>query len=234
MNTTTQSTAIALLQAGLSMPLETIVLSRSQRKALDYAKSLHDKGQLSDLAISGNKTDNVLFHALNLRNEVNNALNNNQKIYSLIQKCNGSDTRFELPKSAKIADLFTWVAALEAQIRGKADSTQKAIESRRTTIQTRFGDCINLAADLQRLCLCGDAHALNVSLLLSQLVDVRAGILVACLVVVVEHEARVLLSQFCDLCSDWVVLGNLDHSVLPKNVNQFERNLPARNSVTTS
>lgn len=149
MNTTTQSTAIALLQAGFSAPLETSILSRSQRKALDYAKGLHEKGQLSDLAISGNKTDSALFHALNLRNEVNNALNNNQKIYSLIQKCNGSDTRFELPKSAKIADLFSWVAALEAQIRGKADSTEKAVESRRDTIQTRFGDCINLVEALR-------------------------------------------------------------------------------------
>ena len=150
MNTSsTQSTAVALLQAGLSMPLETIVLSRSQRKALDYAKSLHEKGQLSDLSLSGNKTDNALFCALNLRNEVSNALNNNQKIYSLIQKRNGSDTRFAMPKSAKIADLFTWVAALEAQIRGKDDSTEKAVESRRDTIQTRFGDCINLVEALR-------------------------------------------------------------------------------------
>ena len=131
--------------------LSSIVLSRAQRKALAYAEKLHAAGELGDLALSGNKTDALLHNAIVRREAVKKATGNNQKIFALIQARNGSDTRFPLPASSKHADLFSWVAACHALIRGKDDSTEKAIESRSRTVNERFAECFALVEQLRVL-----------------------------------------------------------------------------------
>ena len=127
------------------------MLSRSQVKALAYAEKLYTSGELGELALSGNKTDSLLCDALVKREAVKKAAGNNQKIFSLIQARNGSDTRFPLPASSKHVDLFGWVAACHALIRGKDDSTEKAIESRSRTVHERFGECFALIEELRIL-----------------------------------------------------------------------------------
>ncbi len=155
MNTPTSSSSVssALTAAGLSAPiaLETVVLTRSQLKALQYAKSLHEKGQLDSLSLSGNKTDKLLADAIRQREAICKAEGNNQKIHAYILHRIGSDTRFAIPKSSKLADLFTWVSECEAQIRGKDDSTEKARQSRANTINERFAKCFDMIENLRTI-----------------------------------------------------------------------------------
>lgn len=131
--------------------LSSVVLTRSQMKALAYAERLHAANELGELALSGNKTDALLHNAIVRREAVKKATGNNQRIYALIQARNGSDTRFPLPASSKHADLFSWVAACHALIRGKDDSTEKAIESRARTVNERFAECFTLVEELRTL-----------------------------------------------------------------------------------
>ena len=131
--------------------LSSVVLSRSQIKALAYAEKLYAANELGELALSGNKTDAILHNAIVRREAVKKAAGNNQKIFALIQARNGSDTRFPLPASSKHADLFSWVAACHALIRGKDDSTEKAVESRARTVNERFSECFSLIEELRTL-----------------------------------------------------------------------------------
>ena len=127
------------------------MLSRSQIKALAYAERLYANNELGELALSGNKTDAILHNAIVKREAVRKAAGNNQKIFALIQARNGSDTRFPIPASSKHVDLFGWVAACHALIRGKDDSTEKAIESRSRTVHERFAECFSLIEELRTL-----------------------------------------------------------------------------------
>jgi hypothetical protein len=92
-----------------------------------------------------------LHNAIVKREAVKKAVGNNQRIYALIAARNGSDTRFPVPASSKHVDLFSWVAACHALIRGKDDSTEKAIESRARTVNERFAECFALIEELRTL-----------------------------------------------------------------------------------
>ena len=144
---TTSTSMVGVAPVGLS----SIMLTRSQRRALAYAERLHAENELGQLALSGNKTDSMLHNAIVRREAVRKAAGNNQRIYALIVSRNGSDTRFPLPASSKHADLFGWVAACHALIRGRDDSTEKAIESRARTINERFAECFTLIEELRTL-----------------------------------------------------------------------------------
>ena len=145
--TATSATTAPATTASLVSMLESETLTRKQKKAIAYA--IANKDDVSVLRLSKDKTDAKLVTVIDHARAIAAARGNNQKIHAYILACNGSADNFPLPENSKLATLFAWVASLEARIRGKDDSTDKARETRRRTINHIFGQAINMVEQLR-------------------------------------------------------------------------------------
>lgn len=144
---TTAPTAPVSAPDTLVSMLEGATLTRKQKKAIAYA--IANKDDVSVLRLSNDKTDAKLVTVIDHAKAIDAARGNNQKVFAYILACNGSADNFPLPENSKNATLFAWVGALEARIRGKDDSTDKARETRRRTINHIFGQAIAMVEQLR-------------------------------------------------------------------------------------
>jgi hypothetical protein len=131
--------------------LTSMVLTRGQQKALAYAKKMQAAGTIDVLQESGNKTDKSLAHELFMQERRAKARGNGNAIYQMVKNRYGSDESVrgvKCPDSAKTAALKVWVADCHAAIRGKDDSTEKAVASREAGFNARFGDLFLMIAEL--------------------------------------------------------------------------------------
>lgn len=131
--------------------LSDLVLTRSQKKALAYAKALESSGEIDLLRQSGNKTDQAIGLEMHMQAVRQKARGNNNAIKAMIIARYGSDENVKnvaVPTDSKTATLQVWVASMGLAIKGNAESTEKAIASRQTVINSRFGDIFAMVAEL--------------------------------------------------------------------------------------
>lgn len=127
-----------------------IGLTRSQRKAFDYAQKMQNEGRAGDLVASSNRLERELGRDLYLQNRNIHARGNNKAILQLIIDINGGNSRVPTPQSASTADLCQWVADVDAIIRGKADSTAKARATRDAYVTAHYGSVLVMIGELSR------------------------------------------------------------------------------------
>jgi hypothetical protein len=140
--------AVAAQAAAAPLDLTSVTLTRSQKKAIGYAKGLHAIGELDTLALSTNKTDKALHSAIIEQSAYQRAMGNNNLTYRFILARIGSDN-FQTPDNAKVASLLSWVAHCDAKVRGSDESTTEQRTKRNERMQTRFGSCFALVEALR-------------------------------------------------------------------------------------
>lgn len=150
-----ETTSREVAQLASSLAINRVVLTRSQKKALDYALRLQAEGRVGDLSLSSVKTDQLVFARLNTmlnkQNAVVSARADNNKIHALILNVLGSNAKpgIYTPKSAKTIELKLFYASLVSYVHGKDDSTEKARDARQAYIDNNFAEIKVLISELR-------------------------------------------------------------------------------------